>query len=97
MGGENLKQVVDGCKVTSVIEKKLLSGNRKEFKIGSDIHFTLCRNGKEYSCFGTIEDILDESFDISRVDIDNMALYDGLRVKFREVKDGIINYASGGW
>ena len=54
MGGENLKQVVDGCKVTSVIEKKLLSGEEKEFKIDDDIHFTLCRNNKEYSCIRMI-------------------------------------------
>ena len=92
-----MKTTVNEYKVIAVIEKKLLSGEGKEFKIDDDIHFTLCRNDKEYSCFGTIEDISDESFDINRVDIDNMALYDGLRVKFREVKDGIINYANGGW
>ena len=91
-----MKPAVDGRKVTSVIEKKLLSCDGKKFKIGSDVYFILYRNNKEYGCFGTIEDISDESFDINSVYIDDMMLYDGLRVKFNEVKDGIINYASGG-
>ena len=42
-------------------------------------------------------DITDESFDISRVDIDNMALSDGLRIEFKEVKDGIIHHTDNGW
>lgn len=92
-----MKPVVDGCKLKAVIEKRLLGRDGKEFKIGSDIHFTLCRNGKEYSCFGIIEDITDESFDISRVDIDNMSLSDCLRVEFEEVKDGIIHHTDNGW
>ena len=92
-----MKSVNDESRVNVVIKKRLLSSDGKEFKIGSDIHFTLCRNGKEYSCFGIIEDITDESFDISRVDIDNMSLSDCLRVEFEEVKDGIIHHTDNGW
>lgn len=97
MGGKSAKSVDDEPKVKAVIKKRLLSGEGKEFKIGNDIHFTLCRNGKEYSCFGIIQDITDESFDISRVNIDNMVLSDGLRVEFKEVKDGIIHHTDNGW
>ena len=97
MGGKNVKSVNDEPRVKAVIKKRLLSSDGKEFKIGSDIHFTLCRNGKEYSCFGIIENITDESFDISRVDIDNMSLSDCLRVEFEEVKDGIIHHTDNGW
>lgn len=97
MGGNSLQTDSNECKITVIIKKKLLSGEGKEFKIDDDIHFTLCRNGKEYSCFGIIEDITDESFDISRVDIDNMSLSDCLRVEFEEVKDGIIHHTDNGW
>ena len=92
-----MNSIDDVRKVKAVIEKRLLSCDGKEFKIGNDIHFTLCRKGKEYSCFGIVEDITDESFDISRVDIDNMTLSDGLRVEFEEVKDGIIHHTDNGW
>ena len=92
-----MKSVNDEPRVKAVIKKRLLSSDGKEFKIGSDIHFTLCRKGKEYSCFGIIEDITDESFDISTVDIDNMSLSDCLRVEFEEVKDGIIHHTDNGW
>ena len=92
-----MKTDVNESKITVVIKKKLLSGEGKEFKINDDIHFTLCRNDKEYSCFGIIEDITDEAFEISRVDIDNMSLSDCLRVEFEEVKDGIIHHTDNGW
>lgn len=85
------------CKITVVIKKKLLSGEGKEFKINDDIHFTLCRNNKEYSCFGIIEDITDEAFKIRKVEIDAMHLADKLNVKFNEVKDGIIHFTDNGW
>ena len=92
-----MKPVVDGCKLKAVIEKRLLGRDGKEFKISSDIHFTLCRNGKEYSCFGIIEDITGESFKISKVVIDKMRLIDELNVDFDEVKDGMIHHTDNGW
>lgn len=97
MGGKSLKTDVNECKITVIIKKKLLSSEGKEFKIGDDIHFTLCRNGKEYSCFGIIEDITDESFKIRKVEIDAMHLADKLHVEFKEVKDGIIHFTDNGW
>ena len=92
-----MKPVVDGCKLKAVIEKRLLGRDGKEFKISNDIHFTLCRNGKEYSCFGIIEDITGESFKISKVVIDKMRLIDELDVDFDEVKDGMIHHTDNGW
>lgn len=92
-----MKPLDDEHKVTAVIEKRILSYDGKEFKIGSDIHFTLCRNGKEYSCFGVIEDITDESFRIGKVVIDKMRLYDELDIAFDEVEYGIIHYTDNGW
>lgn len=97
MGGNSLQTDSNECKITVIIKKKLLSGEGKEFKIDDDIHFTLCRNNKEYSCFGIIEDITDESFKIRKVDIDGMHLSDKLHVKFDEVKDGIIHFTDNGW
>lgn len=97
MGGDSLKPVVDGRKVKAVIEKRMLSCDGKEFKIGNDIHFALCRNGKVYSCFGVIEDIADASFRISKVEIDKMKLLDELDIDFDEVKDGIIQHTDNGW
>ena len=88
---------VNESKITVVIKKKLLSSEGKKFKIGDDIHFTLCRNSKEYSCFGIIEDITDEAFEIRKVEIDAMHLADELHVKFKEVKDGIIHFTDNGW
>ena len=92
-----METTVNECKITVVIEKKLLSGEGKDFKIDDDIYFTLCRNNKEYSCFGIIEDITDESFKIRKVGIDAMHLADKLHIKFKEVKDGIIHHTSNGW
>lgn len=92
-----MKPIVDGRKVKVVIEKRLLSSDGKEFKIGSDIHFTICRSGKEYGCFGIIEDITDESFRISKVEIDKMRLLNELDVDFNAVKDGIIQHTDNGW
>lgn len=97
MGGDRLKPIVDSRKVKAMIEKRLLSCDGKKFKIGSDIHFTLCTNGKEYSCFGVVEDITEGSFRISRVEIDKMRLLDELDVNFEEVKDGIIHHTDNGW
>lgn len=92
-----MESVVDECKIKVAIEKKLLSSENKEFKIGSDIHFTLCRNAKEYSCFGVIKEIEDRWLEITKVEIDKMRLRDELNVGFDEVKDGIIHFTDNGW
>lgn len=91
-----MRPITDG-KIRDVIERKLVSGEGKEFKIGDDIHFTLCRNEKEYSCFGIIEDISEDEFDICKVEIDKMRLADSLNIKFKEVRDGIIHHTNNGW
>ena len=91
-----MKSITDG-RIRDVIERKLISGEGKEFKIGDDIHFTLSRNEKEYSCFGIIEDISEGEFDICKVEIDKMLLSDNINIKFNEVKDGIIHHTSNGW
>ena len=39
------------------IIKSIKSDNEIEFHLGDDIHFILCRNDKEYICYGVIADI----------------------------------------
>ena len=97
MGDNSMEMDSNECKIAVVIKKKLLSGEGKEFKINDDIHFTLCRNDKEYSCFGIIEDIADYYFRIGKVEIDEMRLIDKLNIDFKEIKNGIIHHTDNGW
>lgn len=81
----------------SVITKSIVSSDNKEFEIKDDINFILCRNNKEYECFGIIVDIYENSFKIEDVEIDEMNLAYCLTVEFDEVKDGIIKRTYNGW
>lgn len=75
---------------------KTIISDGKEFKIKDDVHFTLLRNNKEYSCFGIIEDIAEDTFKIYNVVIDKWDIYDKLNVKYTEVKDGILKFTDNG-
>lgn len=92
-----MKCLTDDLRIHCIITKKLLSSEGKEFRIGNDISFTLCKNGKEYSCFGIIEDITDKSFRIGKVEVDGMRLLDEIDIDFGEVKDGVIHHTDNGW
>lgn len=81
----------------SKITKQILSDNGKEFKIGDDVHFYLNRNNKTYDCFGVIQNIINDGFEIFKVQIDKMNVSDNLTIKFSEVKDGIINLTDNSW
>lgn len=81
----------------SVITKSIVSSDNKEFEIKDDINFILCRNNKEYKCFGVIVDIYENSFKIEDVVIDGMNLSQYLTVEFDEVKDSIIKRSDNGW
>lgn len=80
-----------------VITKKFKSANGIEFRVGSDVFFTLRRNGKWYKCIGEITDIEYDFFIIKNVEIDQMRLRDELKIKYLEVENGEIDYASSGW
>ena len=84
-------------KLKSIITKSIIGDNNNEFKINDDINFILCRNNKEYKCFGIIVDIYEKAFKISDVVIDGMNLSKYLTVEFDEVKDGLIKYTDNGW
>ena len=73
--------------IKTVITKKLVSSEGKDFKIGNDIHFFLLRNEKRYDCFGVIKDIGENSFTITDVQIDKMNVSDALDIKFEEVEN----------
>ena len=60
------------------IIKQIADNNNKTFKVGDDIHFTLIRNDKFYSCFGIIKDIKEEGFVIENVEVDKMRVSDSL-------------------
>ena len=79
------------------IIKRLTSSNGKTYKKNDDIHFILCRNKKEYDCFGVIKDIRENEFDIVKVQIDCMHVSDKLTIKYEEVKDGIIHMTDNSW
>lgn len=75
-----------------VITKKLKSANGIEFRVGSDVFFTLCRKGKQYKCIGEITDIEYDFFIIKNVEIDQMRLCDELTIKYLEVENGEMDY-----
>ena len=79
------------------IVKSIKSDNDIEFHLGDDICFVLCRNDKEYICYGVITDIDSAGFLINDVEIDSMNLAEQLFIKFHEVKDGIIHKTDHNW
>ena len=79
------------------IIKSIKSDNEIEFHLGDDIHFILCRNDKEYICYGVIADIDSIGFLINDVELDSMNLAEQLFIKFHEVKDGIIHKTDHNW
>ena len=83
--------------IKTVITKKLVSSEGKDFKIGNDIHFFLLRNEKRYDCFGIIKDIEEDSFTITNVQIDKMNVSDTLIIKYEEVENGIIHTTDNGY
>ena len=83
--------------IKTVITKKLVSSEGKDFKIGNDIHFFLLRNEKRYDCFGVIKDIGENSFTITDVQIDKMNVSDALDIKFEEVENGVIHTTDNGY
>lgn len=78
------------------IQKTLISNNRP-FNVGDDINFTLCRNGKEYKCFGVIYDYNATQLEITKVLIDSFNIAGGLIVSFEEIKDSFIDYTDNGY
>lgn len=84
-------------KIKTVITKKLVSSEGKDFKIGNDIHFFLLRNEKRYDCFGVIKDIGEDSFTITKVQIDKMNVSDTLVIKCEEVENGVIHITDNGY
>ena len=83
--------------IKTVITKKLVSSEGKDFKIGNDIHFFLLRNEKKYDCFGVIKDIGENSFTITDVQIDKMNVSDTLIIKCEEVENGVIHTTDNGY
>lgn len=83
--------------IKTVITKKLVSSEGKDFKIGNDIHFFLLRNEKKYDCFGVIKDIGENSFTITDVQIDKMNVSDTLDIKCEEVENGVIHITDNGY
>ena len=83
--------------IKTVITKKLVSSEGKDFKIGNDIHFFLLRNEKRYDCFGVIKDIGENSFTITDVQIDKMNVSDTLDIKCEEVENGVIHTTDNGY
>ena len=79
------------------IIREIIDNNNKTFKIGDDVHFTLNRNSKSYSCFGIINDIKEDGFGIENVEVDKMRVSDSLYVKYSEVKDGTLSITDNGY
>lgn len=79
------------------IIKQIADNSNKTFKVGDDIHFTLIRNNKFYSCFGIIKDIKEEGFVIENVEVDKMRVSDSLYIKYSEVKDGALSITDNGY
>ena len=78
------------------IQKTLMSNNRS-FNVGDDINFTLCRNGKEYKCFGIMKYYSETALKISSVLIDNFKIDGDIIVNFSEIKDSFIDYTDTGY
>lgn len=78
------------------IQKTLMSNNRS-FNVGDDINFTLCRNGKEYKCFGVIHDYSEEQLEITKVLIDSFNVAGGLIIPFKEIKNSFIDHTDNGY
>lgn len=74
------------------IIKSIISNNGEEFKLRHDVGFCLCRNDKEYNCFGIIKKIEEDIFIIDKVEIDGMHMFGTLEVKYSEVKDGNLHH-----
>ena len=79
------------------IIKAITSDNGITLQLGDDIRFILCRNDKEYICFGVIADIDSAGFLITDVELDSMNLSEQLFIKYHEVKDGVINKTDHNW
>ena len=79
------------------IIKAITSDNGITLQLGDDIRFILCRNDKEYICFGIIADIDSAGFLITDVELDSMNLAEQLFIKYHEVKDGVINKTDHNW
>lgn len=83
--------------MTVNIIKAITSDNGITLQLGDDIRFILCRNDKEYICFGIIADIDSAGFLITDVELDSMNLAEQLFIKYHEVKDGVINKTDHNW
>lgn len=88
--GKRIDTIADKNKITVESKKIIHSSDGRKYEIDGSVGFRLCRNCKQYNCFGIITEIWDDVFTIKDVLIDQMKLSDELDIYYEEVQNGIL-------